>query len=121
MYLRLSDIEIKHTLSDVSSSSSLSRSLSLSKTGNDLWRIKKQRIEHAKNAIICCFNINSIRNKYERVVEIVKAFNIFFISESKLSNTNSVNQFNVRGYKFFRRDCNHFGGVLILHIKENMP
>ena len=47
MFLRLSDIEIKHTLFDVSSSSSLSRSLCLSKTGNYLWRIKQQWIEHA--------------------------------------------------------------------------
>ena len=49
MYLSLSDIEIKHTLFGVSSSSFLSGSLSLSKTENDLLRIKQQMIEHAKN------------------------------------------------------------------------
>ena len=121
MYLRLSDTEIEHTLFDVSSSSFLSGSLSLLKTGNDLLRIRQQRIEHAKNTIICHFNINSIRTKYDTVVEIVKAFDIFLISESKLNNTSPIDQVSIRDYKYFRRDHNRFGGGLILCFKENLP
>ena len=120
MYLRLSEVEIKHTLFDVSSSS-LSGSLSLSKTDNGLLRIKQQRVEHYKNTIICHFKINSNTNKFDTLVEMVKAFDIFLISESKLDNTFPVNQFSVRGYNFFRRDHNRFGGGLILYINENIP
>ena len=83
--------------------------------------IKQQRIEHAKNTIICHLNINSVRNKFDTLDEIVKVFDIFLISESKLDNTFPISQFSIRGYKVFRRDRNRFGGGLILHVNENIP
>ena len=115
--LETSWYENKHNLLDVSSSSSLSGSLSLSKADNDYLRIKQQRIEHAKNNIICHLNINSIRNKFDMLDEIVKTFDIFLISEWKLDKTFPINQFSIRVYKIFRRDCNRFGGGLRLYIK----
>ena len=84
-------------------------------------RIKQQRIENAKNTIICHLSINSIRNKFNSLDEIVKAFDVFLISESKLDNTFPINQFSIRGYKVFRRDRNRFGGGLILYVNENIP
>ena len=81
-------------------------------------RIWQQRIEHA---IICHLNINSIRDKFDKLDEIVKAYDIFLISESKLDNTVPINQFIIRGYKVFRRDRNGFGGRLILYVHENIP
>ena len=63
-------------------------------------RTKQQRIEHAKNTIICHLNINSVRNKFDTLDEIVKAFDIFLISESKLDNTFPINQFSIRVIKF---------------------
>ena len=84
-------------------------------------RIKQQRIEHAKNTIICHLNINSIRSKFDTLDEIVKAFDIFLISESKLDNTFPINQFSIRGNKVFRRDRNHFGGGLMLYVNKNIP
>ena len=106
---------------DASSSSSLSESLLLSKTDNDFLTIKQQRIEHAKNAIICHLNINSIRNKFDIIDEIGKAFDISLISESKLDYTFPINQFSIRGYKVFRRDLNRFGCGLILYVNKNIP
>ena len=64
-------------------------------------------------------NSNSIRNKYDALVEIVKAFDIFLISER--NNTFPINQFSIKGYNFFRRDHSRFGGGLILHFNENIP
>ena len=84
-------------------------------------RIKQQRIENAKNTIICHLSINSIRNKFNSLDEIIKAFDVFLISESKLDNTFPINQFSIRGYKVFRRDRNRFGGGLILYVNENIP
>ena len=114
--------ESNHNLFDVSISSSLTRSFSLSKTDNDFLRIKQQGIEHAKSTIICHLNINSIRSKFDKWDEIVKALYIFLISESKLGNTFSINQFSIRrGYKVFRRDRNPFGDGLILYANEDIP
>ena len=56
--------ESKHNLFDLSSSSSLKGSLSLSNTDNNLLRIKQQGIEHAKITRICRLNINSIRKYF---------------------------------------------------------
>ena len=53
-------------------------------------RIKQRRIEHAKNTIICHLIINSIRNKFDTLDEIEKAFGIFLTSESKVDNTLNV-------------------------------
>ena len=42
---------------------------------------------YAKNTIICDLNVNSIRNKFDTLDNVVKAFDIFLLSESKLDNT----------------------------------
>ena len=84
-------------------------------------RIKQQRIEHAKNTIICHLNINSIRNKFDTLDEIVKAFDVFLISESSLDNTFPINQFIIRSYKVFRRNLNRFRGGLRLYVNEKIP
>ena len=113
--------EIKHSLFHVSSSSSSCGFLSLPKKQIKIaWELNNRRFEHGKN-MICHLNINSIRNKFGTLDEIVKAFNIFLISQSKLDNTFPINQFSIRGYKIFKRDRNRFGGGVILYTKENIP
>ena len=52
---------------------------------------------------------------------IVKTFAFFFISESTLDNTFPINQFDVVGYKVYRRNRNCFGSGLILYINKNIP
>ena len=113
--------ESTHNLLNVSSPSSLSGYPSLSTIDNDLWKIQQQRIIYAKNIIIGHLDINSIRNKFDTLDNIVKAFDIFLISESKLDNTFLINQFAIGGYKVFRRDRKRFEGGLILYINENIP
>ena len=82
-------------LFNVSSSSSLSGSPCLSTIDNDLSKTQQQRIMYAKNTIIGHLNINSIRNKFDTLDNVVKAFDIFLISESKLDNTFPLNQFAI--------------------------
>ena len=113
--------ESTHNLLNVSSSSSLSGYPSLSTIDNDLWKIQQQRIIYSKNIIIGHLDINSIRNKFDTLDNIVKAFDIFLISESKLDNTFLINQFAIGGYKVFRRDRKRFESGLILYINENIP
>ena len=71
---------------------------------NDILRIRKQRIDNALNTIIGHLNINSMRNKFVLVQNIIKAFHIFLISESKLDCTFTLNQFHNAGFKQIRRD-----------------
>ena len=113
--------ESTHNLLNVSSPSSLSGYPSLSTIDNDLWKIQQQRIIYAKNIIIGHLDINSIRNKFDTLDNIIKAFDIFLISESKLDNTFLINQFTIGGYKVFRRDRKRFESGLILYINENIP
>ena len=58
---------------------------------NDILRNRKQRIENVLNTMIGHLNINSVRNKFVLVENIIKAFDIFLISESKLDCTFPLN------------------------------
>ena len=80
--------------------------------------MKKQRLDNANNVIIGHLNI---RNKFVFIEDIIKLFDVFLVSESKLDHTFPSNQFRINGYKIFRFDRNRFGGGLILHINENIP
>ena len=62
-----------------------------------------------------------MRNKFVLVENIIKPFDIFLISESKLDCTFPSNQFYITGFKQFRQDGNRFGGGLMLYINENIP
>ena len=84
-------------------------------------RIKQQRVEHAKNTIVCHLNSISIRSKFNTLDEIVKAFDVSLISVSKLDNTFPINQLSIRCYKVFGQDRNRFGGGLILYVNKNIP
>ena len=88
---------------------------------NDLLKIQQQRVGNAKSIIVNHLNINSIRNKFIFAERIVKVFDLFLISESKLDSTFPMNQLHIFGFKVFRPDHNLFGGGLILYINENIP
>ena len=51
-------------------------------------------------------NISSIRNKFEMIPGIIKDFDIFPISESKLDSTFPNAQVKITGFKIFRYDQN---------------
>ena len=83
--------------------------------------MKKQGLHNINNTIIGHLNINLFRNKSVFVKDIIKLFDVFLVSESKLDDTFPSNQFRINGYKCFRLECNRFGGGLILYINENIP
>ena len=109
---------------DLAAYSSLSFNANISYTpmaNNDLLEIQQQKVDKAKSIIVDHLNINSIRNKFILAESIVKAFDLFLISESKLDSTFPMNQFHIFGFKVFGRDRNRFEGGLILYINENIP
>ena len=58
-----------------------------------------KRKENYKNLIIGHLNINSVRNKIEMIGEIIKVFDIFLITESKLNSTFPNEQFKITDFK----------------------
>ena len=70
--------------------------------------------------IICYLNINSFRNKFVFVEDIIELFDVFLVSKSKLRHTFLSSQFRIKGYKIFRLDLNRFGGEIILHTKKDI-
>ena len=58
---------------------------------NDILEIQQQRVDNAKSIIVNHLNISSIRNKFILAESIVKVFDLFLISESKLDSTFQMN------------------------------
>ena len=54
---------------------------------NDIIRMKKQRLDNAYNTITGHLNINSFKNKFVFIEDLMKLFDMFLVSESKLDHT----------------------------------
>ena len=66
-------------------------------------------------------NIDSPRNKFEFIKSIIStSFDIFLVSETKLDESFSNNQFSINGDRMFRQDRNCFGLRLCIFVKENI-
>ena len=62
-----------------------------------------------------------MRNKFVFAQDLIRDFDIFLISESKLDDTFPNNQFKIDHYKMFRLDRNRYGGSLVLYVNEQVP
>ena len=110
----------------LSLSISLQNSLDISKSLNifendlnQMNKIKMQHFEHFNTSIAGHLNINSIRNKFEMIVETITNFDIILISKSKIDSTFPNKQFKINGYKLFRLDRNKLGKGLILYLNRD--
>ena len=56
--------------------------------------MKKQRLDNINNAIIGQLNVNSFRNKFVFVGDIINLFDALLVSESKLGHTFKNKNFN---------------------------
>ena len=68
------------------------------------------RSKHPKNVFLGHLNVNSLRNKFESLNELIK--DIFLWSESKLDSSFSDSQFLVPCYRIVKKGQNKNGGVL---------
>ena len=73
--------------------------------------------------IIGHLNINSIRNKFNQLKEVLKdRIDILMISETKVDSTFPESQFIMPGYsKPYRLDRTRYGGGLIIYVREDIP
>ena len=81
------------------------------------------RKKNPKRIIIAHLNINSIRNKFEMLKEVIgNKINIFLTSETKLDDTFVLSQFILEGFTpLYRLDRTEHGGGLMLFIREDIP
>ena len=81
------------------------------------------RINHMKNVIIGQLNINSLRNKFQTLVQLIHGnLDILILTETKLDHTFPEKQFIISGYKKpYRRDRNRNGGGVLIYVREDIP
>ena len=79
--------------------------------------------KNLKRIILGHLNINSIRNKFDILVDQIKGnVDIMVISETKLDESFSNGQFKIPGYALpFRLDRNQFGGGIMVFVREDIP
>ena len=76
--------------------------------------LRNMKRKKPKNVFLGHLNINSIKNKFESVWELIKdTFDIFLLSESKLDSSFPDNQFSIPGYQIVRKDRDRNGGGLL--------
>ena len=85
--------------------------------------LKHIRITNLKNVIIGQLNINSLRNKFQLLVELVHGnIDVLILTETKLDVTFPEKQFMIPGYKKpYRKDRNGNGGGVMIYVREDIP
>ena len=85
----------------------------------NLYNLRKNNINRV---IFAHININSIRNKFDLLMNGVKnSVDILVISETKLDESFPPSQFHLDGYTPYRLDRNCNGGGLMIYVREDIP
>ena len=85
--------------------------------------LKNLRLKNVNRFICAQLNINSIRNKFNSLVNIINNnIDILMISETKLDPSFPNGQFHIHGFSEpYRFDRNGNGGGILLYIREDIP
>ena len=99
------------------------KAVSLTSDKNAIKELKDIRVANLNNVIIGQLNINSLRNKFSSLIELVHGnIDILILTETKLDHTFPEKQFYIPGYKKpYRRDRNKDGGGVMIYIREDIP
>ena len=81
------------------------------------------RVQNVGNVVIAHLNINSVRNKFDNLVELINDnIDILVIGETKLDESFPANQFRINGFKKpYRKDRNANGGGVMVYVREDIP
>ena len=79
--------------------------------------LQSLRVKNVDKTVLGHLNINSIRNKFDMLVDII---DILMISETKIDNSFPPSQFGVQGYNNFRLDRTASGGGLLLYTRNDI-
>ena len=89
---------------------------------NAFQSVQKHRLRNPKNIVTGHLNVNSLRNRFEAVEELVQnKVVICFLFEIEVNRTFPNQQFMLNRYKLLCRDRNCHGGCILCYINENIP
>ena len=81
----------------------------------------KIKSEHPQNLFFGQLNVNSIRNKFDPVQEIIQnTFDTFLACETKMYSSFPNQQFCISEYRIFRKDRNAHGGWLLFYVNQDL-
>ena len=86
--------------------------------------LKELRVQNVENIVIAHLNINSLRNKFDSLVQLICGnVDILIIGETKLDGTFPQNtSFIIDGFKKpYRKDRNTDGGGVMIYVREDIP
>ena len=81
------------------------------------------RLKNVNRVLIAHININSLRNKFELLCDIIIGkIDILLISETKLDDSFPLSNFKITGFSSpFRLDRSGNGGGIILYTRKDIP
>ena len=122
-YISLSDIETDTEVSMISPNNENIPSIEESNESSPYAILKDIRVKNTNRIIFAHLNINSIRNKFEMISDLVNGrIDILLISETKIDATFPTSQFEIPGFSSpFRLDRTERGGGLLLYIRGGYP
>ncbi|XP_060577446.1 uncharacterized protein LOC132734674 [Ruditapes philippinarum] len=88
-----------------------------------LNELKNLRKANLKRPLISHLNINSVKNKFTEIHDILseKLVDMLILSETKLDNSYNNNIYNFPGYKMERKDRNKHGGGILIYVRDDLP
>lgn len=88
-----------------------------------LPELHKYRSAHTKQLLMGHLNINSIRNKFHEMYDILsnELIDIFGLTETKLDASFASAQFSIPDYCLYRADRNANGGGIMVYVKSAIP
>ena len=90
---------------------------------DDYEKLKNLRRKNPQNIIVSYLNINSIRNKFENLCEILNdTVDVFTVAETKLDDSFPTDQFLIDGFrKPFRLNISDSSGGLLTYVRSDIP
>ena len=121
-FIDISNIEIRDLWKDgIHLLESCKTKLAENFTENNV--LKNVRLKNSNKVIISHIDINSLKNNFELLTEIVRdKVDLLMIFETKLDSSFPNAQFYMKYYsKPYRFDRNSKGGGIILYVREDIP
>ena len=90
---------------------------------SDTYDLHSLRKKNPERVILSHLNINSLRNKFDFLVPLVKDhIDVLMLSETKLDDSFPQAQFQMSGYSMpYRLNRNQNGGGIMLYVREDIP
>lgn len=85
--------------------------------------LKKFRYDHARQLLLGHLNVNSLRNKFLEVQEMLKVgdIDILGLSETKLDGSIGHSMFKCSNYASYRQDRDIHGGGVMCYVSSALP